>query len=79
MGGVSGAFDFFLDFAAGAKAGVKKSSTLQLGGSLSVVVEMLALDPDGFFPFDAKPGKVFENLAGILFVTARVVDVFDPK
>lgn len=79
MRSLSGAFDFALDVFSRAEAGIEKTLLLEFRCCGPVFVEVLALDTDGFFPFNFEPGEVFEDLVGVLRLATGVVDVFDAE
>jgi hypothetical protein len=43
------------------------------------LINVLALDTNGFFPFDSEPGEILEDLASVGALTAVEIDVFDTE
>ncbi len=77
--GMTGSFDFSLDIFSRAETGIEKPFLFQLFCGRLKIINMLALNTDGFLPFQAQPFQVFENLIDMSWITPLKVDVFDPE
>jgi hypothetical protein len=43
------------------------------------LINVLALNTNGFFPFDSEPIEILENLARVGALAAVEVNIFDPE